>query len=121
MSCWSTARREPHAVHPRRRRAAARLMSAAAAIGVLALAGCGGSSGESDAGGSGDGGTGGTLRYGVNARLDTLNPARDAVSGTTNIRYLTNETLIQKDPETGECGPGLAERFGFVGRDNLAY
>lgn len=119
MSVWSTARSEPQAVHPKRGRATARLLSAAAAIGVLALAGCGGSS-ESE-GGSGGRSAGGTLRYGVNAKLDTLNPARDAVSGTTNIRYLTNETLIQKDPTTGEYGPGLATRFGFVGRDNLSY
>jgi peptide/nickel transport system substrate-binding protein len=85
---------------------------------LVVLAGCGGG----DSSSSSDKWSGPkVLRYGVTSKLDTYNPAKDSVNSGTHTRYLTTETLIAKDPKTGDYGPGLATEFGFVGKDNLAY
>jgi len=93
---------------------------AALAALLVVVAGCGGDSSSSDSTSASWSGPK-VLRYGVNSKLDTYNPARDSVNGSTNIRYLTTETILAKDPKTGAYEPALATDFGFVGRGNMAY
>src|SRR4051794_23071924 len=87
---------------------------------ALTAAGCGGSS---KAEGSGNGnGKGGTLTIGIARDLGSLNPAVDSgLSGGDGVVYLPYATLVYKDPQTGELGPGLAESYGYVGTGNKDY
>lgn len=121
MKSWLAALREPFAKDGNRRRWQA-LTGVVATLALAGLvAGCGGSSSSSTSSGGGEGGSGEVLRYGVTGGLESLNPAKDVVNGTSNIRYLTNEALLTLDPKTGEYGPGLATSFGFIGKDNTGY
>lgn len=120
-SWWTAARSESRRSQTRGRRPRRRprlwLLVGAMAL-LVTVAGCGdGSSSSTSSSRSGEK----VLRYGVTSKLDTYNPARDSVTGATNIRYLTTETILEKDPETGQYGPGLATEFGFAGRGNTAY
>lgn len=120
-SWWSVARSTPRDTQTRAERAKRQphvwLLAGLLALTVVAVGCGGGSSSSTSSSGSGSR----VLRYGTTSKLDTYNPARDSITGATNIRYLATETILEKDPETGEYGPGLATEFGFVGRGNKAY
>lgn len=103
---------------PRRRRL--RTSVALAAAGILAavtLTACGGGSSD-DA----DGKNGGTLTVGIPSLPGSLNPAVDAgASGPGFYLHLPYATLVERSPEDGTYGAGLAETFGYLGDGNQTY
>ncbi|MDQ4113409.1 MAG: ABC transporter substrate-binding protein [Actinomycetota bacterium] len=82
---------------------------------AVALAACGSGGDEKSSGSD-------TLTIGIGQELASLNPGVDGgTSGAGFILYLPYATLVTKDAETGEYGPGLAEKFGYIGEGNTVF
>ena len=101
---------------PRPRRASRSLgMLVAVLLLLTALTACGGTESKSPDGR-------GTLTIGIGQELASLNPGVDGgTSGAGFVLYLPYSTLVTKDAETGEYGPGLAETYGYVGEGNTVF
>lgn len=96
----------------RRRRGPIALATVGVLIGLVAMAGCGGS-------GDTPGSAKTVLTIGWNAAPVSLDPAKDG--GTfLSIRALSNEPLIKVKPD-GSFGPGLATSWRYVGSDNKVF
>ena len=96
----------------------------AAALLVMALVGCGsGGSGGSTAstGGASSGGRGTVLRIGVPYVPTDLDPANGTNLGTPIPGQIWSATLLANSAADGSIIPGLAIRFGYVGRGNKVY
>jgi len=89
----------------------------------LAIAGCAGSSpAKSTSGARIASAKGGTLTFGIPSGPSTMDAAKDSSYDTYSLmRYLSNEPILEVNPNTGAIGPGLATSYSYVGEDNLAF
>lgn len=85
------------------------------ALALLTTAGC-----SDDSNDSNDESQSTTLTIGVDTGPGTLDPALDVYGTGSLMRYLSNEPILQTQPD-GSFGPGLATEFGYVGDGNTTY
>jgi peptide/nickel transport system substrate-binding protein len=92
-------------------------------VAGLAIAACDGSSAHStSAATTASGKQGGTLTFGIPSGPSTMDAAKDSSYDTYSLmRFLSNEPLLEVNPNTGAIGPGLATSYSYVGKNNLAF
>jgi peptide/nickel transport system substrate-binding protein len=108
----------PALAHKRHGRIKRLLTATAAFVALMVLvSACSGSSS-----GSAATKTNGTLNIGVTTAVFSLNPAVDSgATGSGFMLYYPYATLIEKNPNDGSYGPGLAKSFEYIGSGNKSF
>ncbi|ACZ23329.1 ABC-type dipeptide transport system, periplasmic component [Sanguibacter keddieii DSM 10542] len=91
------------------------VLPAAVVATALLLSACGGGSTASTGGGSDDADltpvAGGTLRYGLQADPQCLDPRQGGLTVSLTVTRSVVDSLLDQDPETGDIEPWLAESW----------
>jgi len=99
------------------------LLPAAVVSAALLLSACGGGSTASSGGEGAAAGppvSGGTLRYGLQADPQCLDPRQGGLTVSLTVTRSVVDSLLDQDPETGEIAPWLAESWE-VNEDASAF